>query len=356
VGEPARDADPVLVGVLYDFPQADGGAAFETAVRTGIDEVAASGRLDRPLELVARHARGLPAGTARAVEEAWADLDAAGVLVVIGPSVSDNGVLTRDLADASRLPSINYTGGERTRGEFAFHYQVGSIEEEPAVLAAHLVARGLGSVAVVHDHSPVGRWYRESFEEARGALGLEATGTAAVPPLVEDAGPVVERLARGEPEALVYLGLGVAARAVALAVGGSGWKTPVVANSALMFGYARKDWREAWERWTYVDSVSDGNAIRRRLRERSPRSAAGPVGVAGYDMGRLVAEAVARTGHLTRDRVREGLERVKRLPAASGRDGTTMGFGRWDRGALKGEFLVLREWRGGRTVEVASPT
>ena len=51
-------------------------------------------------------------------------------------------------------------------------------------------------------------------------------------------------------------------------------------------------------------------------------------------------------------RVREGLERVKRLDAATGKAGTTMGFGQWDHGALKGDYLVLRAWRGGRTVEV----
>jgi hypothetical protein len=27
-----------------------------------------------------------------------------------------------------------------------------------------------------------------------------------------------------------------------------------------------------------------------------------------------------------------------------------MGFGRWERGALKGEFLVLRQWRSGKSV------
>ena len=31
-----------------------------------------------------------------------------------------------------------------------------------------------------------------------------------------------------------------------------------------------------------------------------------------------------------------------------------MGFGAWDHGALKGEFLVLREWRDGKTVQVAT--
>jgi hypothetical protein len=143
----------------------------------------------------------------------------------------------------------------------------------------------------------------------------------------------------------------VAARATALALEQSGWDGPVVANSALMFGYARKDWRDGWAGWAYVDTVADDNASRVRLAERSPSTAAGPVGVAAYDIGRLLGEAVARAGHLTRDGLREGLERVKRLPASSGREGTTMGFGVWDHGALKGDYLVLRTWKDGRTVE-----
>ena len=57
------------------------------------------------------------------------------------------------------------------------------------------------------------------------------------------------------------------------------WAAPVVANSALMFGYARKDWRAGWDGWSYVDTVSDGNRRRQALKKRSPKSAAGPVGV-----------------------------------------------------------------------------
>jgi len=44
---------------------------------------------------------------------------------------------------------------------------------------------------------------------------------------------------------------------------------------------------------------------------------------------------------------------VKWLEATSGEAGTLMGFGNQDHGALKGHFLVLREWKDGRTVQVA---
>lgn len=344
---------PIRVGVLYDFPQADAGALFEEALRLGVDEVASTGRIDREIELVSLQAQGLPAGTARDVEQCFAQLHDAGVLAVIGPSVSDNGLIVRKLADDAELPCINYTGGEVTRGLFMFHYQVGSLEEEPVVLARHLSLEAHRSAAVVHDQSPVGRLYAQSFAEACPALGLEVVATASVPPLTEDVSAVVPRLRTADPGAVVYLGLGVAARALALGIAAEEWKVPVVANSALMFGYARKDWRAGWEGWTYLDTISDENSVRQRLAQRSPRSAAGPIGVAAYDIGRLVAEALARTAHLTREGIRDALEKVKQVPAASGMDGTVMGFGNFDHGALKGRYLVLRRWEGGKSRQVA---
>jgi branched-chain amino acid transport system substrate-binding protein len=343
---------PILIGLLYDFPQGDGGESFEEAVRLGIDEVATGGRIDRPIEFVRRHAHGLPAGTEHDMVQAFRELEAAGVLLIIGPSISDNGLIVRPLADAARLPCINYTGGERTRSEFMFHYQIGSLEEEPAILAARLAQRGLRRAAVIADRSPVGARYTECFEEARAGLGLDVSGTAAISPLSEDVGDVVARLRDTEPDALVYLGLGVASRAVALALRDAGWDIPVVANSALMFGYVRPDWRDGFAGWEYLDGIADDNEVRRQLREKSKRAAAGPVGCGAYDMGRLVAEAIARAHHLTRAGLKEGLERVKQLRAASGVAGTTMGFGTYDHAALKGGYLVLREWKDGQTVQV----
>jgi ABC-type branched-subunit amino acid transport system substrate-binding protein len=345
---------PIRLGLLYDFPQ--GGSLFADALRLGLDEVAASGRLDREIELVEDHARGLPSGSEHDIKRAFAELDAGGAIAIVGPSISDNALIAAPLCDGARLAAINYSGGERTRSPWMFHYQVGSLEEEPPLLAARMVERGLRSAAVVFDQSPVGRRYAECFEAARARLGLEVTGTASISSLAEDAGDLLTRLRAGNPDVLVYFGLGVSSRAVALARMDLGWDVPVLANSALMFGYARPDWRAGWDGWTYIDTVADDNRVRQALRERSKFAAGGPIGAAAYDMGRLLGEAVARAGHLTRDGIREGLERVKQLPAASGIDGTMMGFGNWDHAALKGGFLVLRQWRDGRTVQVAAVT
>jgi branched-chain amino acid transport system substrate-binding protein len=341
---------PVRIGLLYDFPQM--GDLLAKSLQLGVDEVAATGRLDRGIELIERQSQGLPSGSEAEVKRAFAELDAEGVVAIIGPSISDNGLIVAPLCDAARIPAINYTGGERTRSEWMFHYQVGSLEEEPPVLAARAVKRGFKRVAVIFDQSPVGRRYAEFFEAARGRLGLEVTGTASISSLAESAVEPLARLQQSNPDVLVYLGLGVSSRAVALGLAELDWKLPVLANSALMFGYARPDWRDGYAGWEYIDTIADDNLLRSQLAEKFPAAAGGPIGCAAFDMGRMLGEAIASAEHLTRAGIADGLRRVKQLPASSGYEGTLCGFGTWDHAALKGHYLVLREWKDGRSIQV----
>src|SRR4029079_8552570 len=199
------------------------GDLFAKSLRLGIDEVAATGRLDRDIELVERQARGLPGGSEADVVRAFRELVDEDVVAIIGRSISDNALIAAPLCDAARIPAINYSGGERTRSQWMFHYQVGSLEEEPPVLAARMVARGLRRAAVIFDQSPVGRRYAECFEAARARLGLEVTGSASIQSLAEDATELLARLRDSQPDVLVYLGLGVSSRAVALARASLGW-------------------------------------------------------------------------------------------------------------------------------------
>jgi ABC-type branched-subunit amino acid transport system substrate-binding protein len=335
------------IGLLFDYPQ--GGDGLERTLALGMT---AAGLDPDTVSFLREETLGLPAGRAEDTAAGFARLAAAGVDLVIGPSISDNCLLARDEADRAELPAINYSGGERTRSDWMFHYQIGSLEEEPPLLVARMGERGFTRAAVVHDASVVGDRYMEVLGWSAGDAGVELTGHAAIDPLSEDLGTVVSDLRGGSPDVLVYLGLGAASHAVATAMADAGWDIPVLANSALMFGYVRPDWRDAWASWEYVDTIADDNEQRARLAELDAAAAAGPIGTATYDMGRLVGHAVARAERLDRAGLREGLERVKQLPAASGYGGTLMGFGVCDRGALKGPFLVLRAWRDGRTVQV----
>ncbi|HLN16191.1 MAG TPA: ABC transporter substrate-binding protein [Acidimicrobiales bacterium] len=345
-------AEPILVGVLTEH---EGGATVE-GVRRVVDEAVASGRLDRRVEFVVEQANGLPRGTAAAIVAAFDRLEAKGVLAILGPAITDNGLVARDLADRAEVPCLNWTGSDRTRSEWMFHYQIGSLEEEPFLLAAHLVERGLVRVAIVEDRSPIGRRYGEFFEAAADREGIDRAVKVLISPVADHLDHVVPVLRRVEPDAVVYLGLGLSARALGLALAAAGWRPPVVTNSALMFGHANPDWRTEWDGWTYVDAYDEDNPV---LAELLAREGSGPVGAmalaGGHDMGRLLVEALADAEPLTRRGVKEAFERVKCLPAALGTAGTTVSFGQWDRAALKGGFIVLRRWQDGVSVRVPLP-
>ena len=344
------------VAILADHPAA-GSASFVDVVRVAFADVRASGRLGLELRLIEEHADGLPTGSAAAVESAFARLCDSDAIAVIGPAISDNALIVRDLADAAGLPCINWTGGELTRSAWMFHYQVGSLEEEPGFLALHLVAQGVRRIALVSDDSIVGLRYREFFLMAAQRFGIAIVDHTGLSHRSDnDLANALDRLRAHEPAAIVYLGLWSCAHQLARALSDAAWRPRLLlANSALMYGHASRDWSLAWEGWRYVDAYSDGNTVLREIRQRggAPTAVAAVTAAAAYDMGRLVAEGIASAAEPTRAGVKLGLERVKLIPAALGADGTTMGFGVWERAALKGRYLVLREWRGGASIEVA---
>jgi ABC-type branched-subunit amino acid transport system substrate-binding protein len=235
-----------------------------------------------------------------------------------------------------------------------FHYQIGSLEEEPHLLAGHLAALGHKRVALVQDRSPIGNRYGAFFEDATARLGLQITSKTLISPVTDDLSSTVRDVRQGENDAVVYLGLGLSAGTLGRAMSEADWHPPVFCNSALMFGYAFPDWVKNWEGWTYVDAWSEENTrLQELLAGRPDGASVFPMSVAaGDDMGRLLVEALAGAEILTRAGVKESFERIKCLPASLGEPGTTMGFGHWDRAALKGGFILLRQWVGGRSVVV----
>ncbi len=233
-----------------------------------------------------------------------------------------------------------------------FHLQVGSHEDESIVLARHAAALGAGRVSIVHDRSPIGRRHVDFLVSEAEVLGLRVSASVSVPPLSEDATAETEEALAAGPDALIYLGLGLSTPAVARAAREQGWNGPSMMNTAGMRGYA-PEFAEAVDGWTYVDMHSDDNTTLAAVRARLNMTvSSGARAAYTYDLGRLVAEGLARAPERTRDGVKEGLEQIKWLPAAQGHEGTQLGFGNHDRGALHGRYLVLRRWQAGQSVQV----
>jgi len=236
-----------------------------------------------------------------------------------------------------------------------FHLQVGSHEDEAVVIARYLASTGQCRIGVIHDASPIGERYRDFLREETRILDLEPARWESIAPLAESAGKQVEALLEARVDAVVYLGLGEAVPPVARELSGRGFAGPCIMNTAGIRGYYG-DFARAVDGWLYVDLFSDRNRFLGQLLDRlSLPAEQGLAAAKGYDLGRLVAEGLARATALTREGLVEGLERIKWLPAAQGQDGTLLGFGHCDRGALHGPYLVLRQWLGGRTLEVERP-
>jgi branched-chain amino acid transport system substrate-binding protein len=345
-------AAPIVVGVLLDRPGIPG--PMIDGMRGVVDAAVATGRIDRPVTFVIESTVGLPEGSAANVTAGFHRLLASDPLVIMGPTVTDNGLVVKDLADAARIPCCNWTGSDATRSEWMFHYQIGSLEEEPHLLAGHLASLGHRRIALIQDRSPIGNRYGSFFESATERLDLHITSKTLISPISADLSETVRDVRRGEIDALVYLGLGLSAGTLGHALTDADWHPPVFANSALMFGYAIPEWASHWEGWTYVDAWSEKNPRLRELLAAYPDGASVfPMTLAaGDDMGRLLVEGLAGAEILTPAGVKDSLERIKCLPASLGEPGTTMGFGQWDRAALKGGFILLRRWEGGRSVVV----
>jgi branched-chain amino acid transport system substrate-binding protein len=347
-------AKPIRVGLLNDMADAASGPSdVEHWLQWSIDDAALAGRLDRPVEIIKAYGLGLPGGTAAAVERAYAELVAQDVLMVVGPAIGDNALVATPLADRHRMPTLNWAGAERGRSEYMFHLQVGSHEDESLVIARHSFGLGCRRIAVIYDRSPIGTRHLRYLQEEAELLGLSICGAASLSPLAEHAETEVTELLETNPDGFVYLGLGLSAPAAASALTASGWQGPRIMNTAGIRGMAPQ-FARIINGWLYIDMYSNDNRTLVEVRKRRGIAAEQSLSAAkGHDLGRLVAEGLARAPELTRDGVKHGLEQIKWLPAAEGHDGTLLGFGIQDRGALHGRYLVVRQWRDGESVEVA---
>lgn len=344
----------IRVGVLNDMANSAGEDQTDVTdwLEREVKAVQAAGRLDAEVEFVKSYGLGLPAGTAEAVERAYMELVRQDVVMIAGPAIGDNALIATPLVEREKVPTINWAGAERARGEWMFHLQVGSHEDESLVVARHLKSVGASRIGVVYDQSPIGTRHLKYLEDEGRVIGLDICAAEPISPLCEDASAEVAKVLASKPEGFVYFGLGLSAPAVARPLAATGWLGPRAMNTAGLRGY-QPEFAAAIDGWVYVDMTSDGNRTLSACLERLGLGRAHAFQASmRYDLGRLVAEGLARAPELTREGVKTGLEQVKWLPAAEGEEGTTLGFGIQDRGALHGRYLVLRQWLGGKTVEV----
>ncbi|MEO6717151.1 MAG: ABC transporter substrate-binding protein, partial [Novosphingobium sp.] len=175
-------ARTVRIGVLNDMcygPPAIGD--ITPWLEREVAAFQASGRLDAEVEFVSAYGHGLPTVSAEAVERAFMELARQDDIVMIaGPAIGDNALIATPLVERERIATINWAGAERARGEYMFHLQVGSHEDESLVMARHMLAMGARRLGVVYDQSPIGTRHLKYLEDEARIIGLRIAATAAI--------------------------------------------------------------------------------------------------------------------------------------------------------------------------------
>lgn len=340
---------PLKVGLLNDYPTR-AGTENDTvdAVRLVFDEAVAAGLVDRPIELVERHVIGLPNGTYHAVECGYDELVAEGCLAIFGPYVSDNAVpLTAHANRVARVPNIILSGSEGALGEWTFALNNGSMPEEPVMLAAVLLGDGRSRIAIAYEASLIGKEYLGFAEKAYSAAGLKIVSTVAIPQVEADKAAVVAELRATEPDALVHVGFGHGLWGFTDALLAADWDPPRYTTTAFEMAHINTEWMRQLRGWIGLDSYDErnqvGQAFLDRFEARYGRRPAHSMPGLCHDVATVIARGLAAARPLTGDGVKNGIEQVKLVPAASGAPGTFLRFGRYIRqGWLGSDYLIAR--------------
>jgi ABC-type branched-subunit amino acid transport system substrate-binding protein len=341
---------PARIGILVDYVD-ESGEYDENVLPTlqlVADDYRDRGVLERPVELVVRAVQGLPNGSFRAVRDAFLELVEQDCLVIFGPYVSENGEPLREHVErVAQVPIITMAGTESMLGEWVFALNAGSMEEEPLIMAAVAAYDGCRSVGIAYEDSLIGQEYLRTTRVACQAAGLRITAEVPIPQVEAEKAAAMAELAAEKPDAIVHVGFGLGLLGMNAALEQIGWMPRRYTTTAFEFAATNPMWRRQLAGWIGLDQYDErnrtGQAFLDRFEARYGRRPAYFFPLYCYDIGRMMMSALAGARPLTGRGVKEALERVKMLPAATGAPGTRLRFGKFIRqGWVGSEYLVAR--------------
>jgi ABC-type branched-subunit amino acid transport system substrate-binding protein len=346
--------EPIKLGYLMDFTLPPGypkdqfddmAQSFELVFRKGREQ----GLLDRDVEIVYREVEGLPKGSVKNVIDAFGELVDEGCLVIFGPFITDNALPTREAIDRRfQVPALSVTGTEEWLGEWTFALPQGSLTDEPVFWAQLIAKRGLKTVGAVVEQSLIGESYIRNFRRACKALGLQVVSEQTIAQTAQDVTSAVKELHKARPDALVHCGFGFGVVHVNPALKALDWDPPRFMGTAFQNAWVNPVMWKAIEGWIGLDQYDEGNAVGQafldEFQQAYGRRTEYCVPVVNRDLATMLLHAFTDAHPLSPRGVRDALERVKMLPAASGAPGTRLSFGNWmHRGWVGSGYLVARK-------------
>ena len=350
-------APAVRVGFLSDLPSGEGLAQCLDPIILAFEDAMLEGRLDRPTEILATHARGLPYGTAETVVLAFLDLVERGCAIVLSTGVTNNALVLRDVINETQVPYITMAGTTKFVGEYCFLLPNGGHSEEAAIVAAYLADQGLRRVVLTGEGTEGDVEYRRFFEEQASLYGLEIIETYyfSNDPTDQEVDAALEHFRALGPDALAYCGFGINTKQFGRSLQRIGWDPPRAMNTAILWALGGEEWAEALEGWVGIDQVNNGHddvepnrnyvAMLGRYEERFGSRRDNTMTALFYDQGRCAAEAIINGSGTDGPGLKAGLERIAMMPCTLGGPRTYIGFGPNDHRGYRGDFMFMKQLR-----------
>ncbi len=331
-------------------------ARFEREIRMAFDEAIERRVLDRRYEFLFEADAGLPQGTAKGGLDSYHRLVDAGCLAVVGANYTDSALALTDAVNEARVPLLSMCGTDGFHGEYCFRMGNGDVGDEPALIVNWLIRNGHRRIAVVSPVSPIGEEYFRYFRQECRRMGVSMAAIESVTNTTstEELAAKFAALRTANADALVWLGYGglVVSNTVRLALDAIGWDPPRIMTTAFMqyiWGF------EQLEGWVGIDQWCPQNPRMHRFHERfvarygeEPWMWPNAIPGLAYDMAAAIVEGLHRAPVLTPQGVKEGLERIRFMPAVTGGPNTHIAAGPFDHQMFKGDWLHYGRVRAGK--------
>jgi len=351
-------ADPVKIGCLLDNPKPFTDCALKI-YQFVAEQYVASGRFERGFEFVGLRPWGPPAGSIQSSIEGFHSLVDQGCIAIIGGHHSDDSIALTKYADRHEIPFMATGASANVMSKWSFSLPWSSIPHDMFTIVSWLRRKGHKTVVVTWDMAAHCEEFFETFRVAcaRGGIQIvadERFPQTLVPNLDEIFDRAVRRFQKLEPDALVALGTGWVIPTWAGHVNKAGWDIPRIMNDCYHAATMPR-FSANFEGWTGCTMWDDNNEVCNKFYAdfyaRFPE-----VPKFGHEMISLfrdamtaLIEGIVLAPILTRDGVRDGLEKVQMLPAASGGPRTCIGFSHYNHRGLQGpDIMVLRHYKDGK--------
>jgi branched-chain amino acid transport system substrate-binding protein len=345
--------EPVKIGILIDMDLGQLLADAIDPIILAIEDALNEGSYDRPVEIVTVDARGLPRENYLKVRKGYQKLVDQGCVVVIGPFISDNSVSLRDTVNSTGVACLGWTGTTRFFGDYCFTVANGDIPAEGGIAANWCFQNDYTKVGFFWEQGSSGDLYANYFRTAARQYDLEIVKEVRLTPNPRDFQRHLATVRAQGAEAIVYMGYGYSTFHFAEAFAELAWDPPRIMGTAFMFYSNSNKWAEGLEGWHGVDQLGEDGAnpnyeaMLERFEARFGRVSRNVVVALSYDTARAAVLGIANASIATPEEVKAGLEKIKWMPCTNGGPGCYLTFSEYDHRGYKGDFLTIRELRGG---------